>query len=60
VAMYLARKHTKAPLHEIAETFGGRHHGTVLHACKVVSMRMKNEEQLRQTMGGLATRLDRE
>jgi len=44
----------------ILKTFGGWHHGTVLHACKVVSMRMKNEEQLRQTMEGLATRLDRE
>jgi hypothetical protein len=32
----------------------------VLHACKAVSMRMKNEEQIRQTMEGLATGLDRE
>jgi chromosomal replication initiator protein len=51
VAMYLARRHTKASLHEIGEIFGGRHHGTVLHACKTVSMRMKNEDQIRQTMG---------
>jgi len=28
VAMYLARRHTKASLHEIGETFGGRDHGT--------------------------------
>ena len=60
VAMYLAREHTKASLHEIGETFGGRHHGTVLHACKAVSTRMKNEDQIRQTMAGLATRLGRE
>ena len=60
VAMYLARQHTKASLHEIGETFGGRHHGTVLHACKAVSTRMKNEDQIRQTMSGLAMRLDRE
>jgi chromosomal replication initiator protein len=60
VAMYLARQHTKASLHEIGETFGGRHHGTVLHACKAVSTRMKNEDQIRQTMAGLTTRLDRE
>src|ERR1700732_92979 len=33
VAMYLARQYTEASLHEIGETFGGRHHGTVLHAC---------------------------
>ena len=59
VAMYLARQHTKASLQEIGEIFGGRHHGTVLHACKTVSMRMKNEDQIRQTMAGLATRLDK-
>jgi chromosomal replication initiator protein len=60
VAMYLARHHTKASLHQIGEIFGGRDHGTVLHACKAVSVRMKNEEQIRQTMAGLVTRLDRE
>jgi chromosomal replication initiator protein len=59
VAMYLARRHTKASLHEIGENFGGRHHGTVLHACKAVSVRMKNEDQFRQTIAGLDTKLDR-
>jgi chromosomal replication initiator protein len=55
VAMYLARRHTKASFHEIGEIFGGRHHGTVLHACKTISMRMKNENQIRETLAGLAT-----
>src|ERR1700730_1186560 len=59
VAMYLARRHTKASLHEIGENFGGRDHGTVLHACKAVSVRMKNEDQFRQTIAGLDTKLDR-
>src|SRR6266481_2460182 len=59
VAMYLARRHTRASLHEIGENFGGRHHGTVLHACKAVSVRMKNEDQFRQTIAGLDTKLDR-
>ena len=59
VAMHLARRHTKASLHEIGEIFGGRHHGTVLHACKTVSMRMKNEDQIRQTIVGLDAQLDR-
>ena len=36
VAMYLARALTKASLNEIGEAFGGRDHGTVLHACKLV------------------------
>ena len=58
VAMYLARQRTKASLHEIGEIFGGWHHGTVLHACKAVSARMKNEDQIRQTIAGLTRRLD--
>ena len=58
VAMYLARQRTKASLHEIGEFFGGWHHGTVLHACKAVSARMKNEDQIRQTIAGLTRRLD--
>jgi chromosomal replication initiator protein len=58
VAMYLARQRTKASLHEIGEILGGWHHGTVLHACKAVSARMKNEDQIRQTIAGLTRRLD--
>src|SRR6202022_3812435 len=59
VAMYLTRRHTKASLHEIGETFGGRDHGTVLHACKTVSVRMKKEDQVRQAIVRLDTQLDR-
>jgi chromosomal replication initiator protein len=50
VAMYLARRHTRASLHQIGETFGGRNHGTVLYACKAVSVRMNKEDQIRQTV----------
>ena len=59
VAMYLARRHTKASLHEIGDAFGGRDHGTVLHACKTVSVRMKKEDQVRQSIMMLNTQLDR-
>ena len=59
VAMYLARRHTKATLHEIGETFGGRDHGTVLHACKTVSVRMEKEDQVRQAIVRLDTQLER-
>jgi chromosomal replication initiator protein len=59
VAMYLARRHTKASLQQIGETFGGRDHGTVFHACKSVSVRMKKEDQVRQTIARLDTQLDR-
>src|SRR6266403_2149441 len=59
VAMYLARCHTTASLHEIGDAFGGRDHGTVLHACKTVSVRMKKEDQVRQSIVMLDTQLDR-
>jgi chromosomal replication initiator protein len=59
VAMYLVRHHTKASLHEIGDAFGGRDHGTVLHACKTVSVRMKKEDQVRQWIVMLDTELDR-
>src|SRR4029077_13878460 len=47
VAMYLARELTKASLNEIGEAFGGRDHGTVLHACKLVKRRMKEQDSIR-------------
>jgi chromosomal replication initiator protein len=59
VAMYLTRRHTKASLQQIGETFGGRDHGTVLHACKTLSMRMKKEDLVRQTIESLDTQLSR-
>jgi len=59
VAMYLARRHTKASLHQIGEAFGDRDHGTVLHACKAVSLRMKKEDLVRQTVVSLDTQLGR-
>ena len=59
VAMYLARRHTKASLEQIGETFGGRDHGTVLHACKTVSVRTKREDLVRQTIENFDTQLSR-
>jgi chromosomal replication initiator protein len=59
VAMYLARHLTKASLQEIGEKFGGRDHGTVLHACKSIAGRTKKEDQVRQTIMRLETQLGR-
>ena len=47
------------PCMKLEKNFGGCYHGTVLHACKTVSARMKNEDQFRQTIAGLDTKLDR-
>jgi chromosomal replication initiator protein len=59
IAMYLSRRHTKASLNEIGDAFGGRDHGTVLHAYKTVTERMKKEDQVRQLVLMLDTQLER-
>jgi chromosomal replication initiator protein len=45
VATHLARDLTGASLPTIGKAFGGRNHATVLHACKRVSERLKNDQQ---------------
>jgi chromosomal replication initiator protein len=59
VAMYLARELTKGSLNEIGEAFGGRDHGTVLHACKLVKKRMKEQDSVRQTISFIDSSLKR-
>jgi chromosomal replication initiator protein len=59
VAMYLARELTKSSLNEIGEAFGGRDHGTVLHACKLVKKRMVEQDSIRQTISFIDSSLKR-
>jgi len=59
VAMYLARELTKASLNEIGDAFGGRDHGTVLHACKLVKKRMAEQDNIRQTISFIDSSLQR-
>jgi chromosomal replication initiator protein len=59
VAMYLARELTKASLNEIGDAFGGRDHGTVLHACKLVKKRMTEQDSIRQTISFIDSSLKR-
>jgi len=59
VAMYLARELTKASLNEIGDAFGGRDHGTVLHACKQVKRRLKAQDNVRQTISFIDSSLQR-
>jgi chromosomal replication initiator protein len=59
VAMYLARELTKASLNEIGDSFGGRDHGTVLHACKLVKRRMTEQDNIRQTISFIDSALQR-
>lgn len=57
IAMYLSRKLTGGSLVEIGEAFGGRDHGTVIHACKKVESVMQTDERTKQTVASLGARL---
>jgi chromosomal replication initiator protein len=57
VAMHLSRRLTSSSLNEIGEAFGGRDHGTVLHANRTIEEKMKTDEKLRRIVGYLAEKL---
>ncbi|HEY5894427.1 MAG TPA: chromosomal replication initiator protein DnaA [Chthoniobacterales bacterium] len=59
VAMYLARELTQSSLSEIGEAFGGRDHGTVLHACKLVKGKIAAEEATRRVVSLIDSQLKR-
>jgi chromosomal replication initiator protein len=57
IAMYLSRQLTEHSLSAIGEAFGGRDHGTVLHACRLVKDRMEIDANVRQTVHYLEKQL---
>jgi chromosomal replication initiator protein len=57
VAMYLSRQLTPLSLSEIGDAFGGRDHGTVLHAQRSLEKKMKDDAKLRQTIAYLLEKL---
>jgi len=59
VAMFLSRTLTKGSLMEIGEAFGGRDHGTVIHACKKVGEKIGKEPGLKETVARLEAQLRR-
>ncbi len=59
IAMYLARQMTESSLNTIGEAFGGRDHGTVLHACRLVKDRMEVDSSVRQKVQYLEKQLMR-
>ena len=54
VAMYLARKHTQCSLQDIGAAFGGRDHGTVIHAAKTIEEKLQNDPELNEIINRLA------
>lgn len=59
IAMYLTRELTKMSLVEIGDAFGGRDHGTVLHAHRLVKDRIGSDSKTRQVVKFLADQLQR-
>ena len=57
--MYLSRQLTENSLSAIGEAFGGRDHGTVLHACRLVKDRMEVDSNVRQVVNYLEKQLMR-
>src|SRR5579872_3894103 len=59
IAMFLSRQMTESSLSSIGEAFGGRDHGTVLHACRLVKDRMEVDSSVRQVVSYLEKQLIR-
>ncbi|MBS0631144.1 MAG: chromosomal replication initiator protein DnaA [Verrucomicrobia bacterium] len=59
IAMYLTRTLTKHSLQEIGDAFGGRDHGTVIHACKAVDNMCEQDSSTKGTVEFLKTQLSK-
>ena len=59
IAMFLSRQHTNSSLMDIGDAFGGKDHGTVIHACKLIKKRMEEDEKTRQIVNLLDSQLQR-
>jgi chromosomal replication initiator protein len=59
IAMYLSRELTGSSLTDIGDAFGGKDHGTVIHACRLVKKRMAEDEKTRQIVSFLDSNLQR-
>lgn len=58
IAMYLCRILTTHALQEIGEAFGGRDHGTVIHACRTVENMMEQDETVKRNVEYLSKQLN--
>ncbi len=59
IAMFIARTLTKHSLQEIGDAFGGRDHGTVIHACKAVDNMMEQDASTRGSVEFLKAQLSK-
>ncbi|MGB0333858.1 MAG: chromosomal replication initiator protein DnaA [Opitutales bacterium] len=59
VAMYICRTLTGDPLKSIGDAFGGRDHGTVIHACKQVEHIMEQDGSVKRGVDYLIKQLSK-
>lgn len=57
VAMHISRTLTSLPLKDIGDRFGGRDHGTVIHACKQVENMMDQDASTQRSVDYLTRQL---
>ncbi|WOO41449.1 chromosomal replication initiator protein DnaA [Rubellicoccus peritrichatus] len=57
IAMSLSRTLTSHSLQEIGQSFGGRDHGTVIHACKTVENMMEQDDSVSRAIEYLQKQL---
>lgn len=54
LAMFLARRHTQSSLQDIGAAFGGRDHGTVIHATRTIEDKMETTPAVRELVERLS------
>jgi chromosomal replication initiator protein len=57
IAMYLCKQLTECSLPEIGRRFGGKHHSTVIHAIRKLSMKRSREKEFDRLMESFAQSL---
>ncbi len=57
VAMHLCREHTQASLIDIGDAFGRRDHSTVLHGCKKIAEKIKQEPDFARDIASINKQL---
>ena len=57
IAMFLARHHTGSSLQDIGAAFGGRDHGTVIHALRTIEKKLGDNASLRTSIDRIMSSL---
>lgn len=58
VAMYLSRELTNMTLPDIGESFGGRDHSTVIHACEKIQKEVRRDQNVKNLINRLVLEIN--